>query len=156
MLNKLTIVPSNNSKVLSPKTTNKRDSQKLVSICCGTSLLGSGCGFIYYNVKNLPSYSKQKVNIINKYNNIIEDKLKEHIDNALKIDNEVMSQQSIDFLRGIFRKRQQKNIDSELIPLKKQAKQCIKKNVGFGLLIGFALGVLYILSQVQMNNKKEK
>ena len=118
-----------------------------------SSLAGTVAGILYYLGFNQIKLNKEKNAILAKYDEIIEKQIKKRIDSALEIDNEVLSEQDIASARIHIRKRQQKKLDAELTPLKNRSKQCLKKNTGVGLLVGTALGGVYIL--FKKYNKKE-
>lgn len=147
---KLTVLSHNTAN--NNKKDNNKSMKNMMSVIM-SSLAGTAAGILYYLGFNQIKLNKEKNVILAKYDEIIEQQIKKRIDNALKIDNEVLSEQDIEASRVHIRNRQQKNIDAELIPLKNRAKQCFKKNTGIGLLIGTALGGLYIL--FKKYNKKE-
>lgn len=145
--------------VLSHNTsdTNKKDNNKSIKNIVSlikSSLAGTTAGTLYYLIFNQTNLNKEKKTVLAKYNEIIEKQLKKHIDNALKIDNEVMSERDIESARTSIKKRQQKNIDAELTILKNKAKQCIKKNIGVGLLVGAVIGGIYMLFPIFEKNEK--
>ena len=147
---KLTVLSTNNANI------NKKDNNKSLKnmvLVIKSSLAGTAAGILYYLGFNQIKLNKEKNAIFAKYDEIIEKQIKKRIDSALEIDNEVLSEQDIASARIRMRKRQQKNIDAELTPLKNRAKQCLKKNTGIGLLVGTALGGFCIL--FKKYNKKE-
>lgn len=147
---KLTVLSQNTSSI--NKEDNNKSTKNMESVI-KSSLAGTVAGILYYLGFNQIKLNKEKNAILAKYDEIIEKQIKKRIDSALEIDNEVLSEQDIASARIHIRKRQQKKLDAELTPLKNRSKQCLKKNTGVGLLVGTALGGVYIL--FKKYNKKE-
>lgn len=143
--------------VLSPNAANinKKDNNKsiknIVSVV-KSSLAGTAAGILYYLGVNQIKLNKEKNNILTKYNEIIEKKISDTIEFRHSI-GEIVTNDEKDSLKRIFKRKQQKKLDAELTPLKNRAKKCLKKNTGVGLLVGTALGGVYIL--FKKYNKKE-
>lgn len=146
---KLTVLSTNTSNI--NKKDNNKSLKNMVSVI-KSSLAGTVAGILYYLGFNQIKLNKEKNAILAKYDEIIEKQICDTIEFRHSI-GEIVTNDEKDSLKRIFKRKQQKKLDAELTPLKNRAKQCLTKNTGVGLLVGTALGGVYIL--FKKYNKKE-